>query len=158
MHVVSKKAQKDGSNVSELAWVRHLLIAAALGFLALFLVLPLAAVFTQALAKGWEAHLAALYEPDTLSAIWLTLLTATLCVPINLFFGVVAAWAIAKFSFPGKSLLITLIDLLFRSRRSFRDSFMYSSSVCRGGSAPGCNSTTSKSSSPCQGLFSLPSS
>ncbi len=101
------------SKVSEPAAVRWLLISVALAFLALFLLLPLAAVFAQAFDKGWEAYLAALHEPDTLSAIWLTLLTATACVPVNLFFGIVAAWAIAKFSFPGKSLLITLIDLPF---------------------------------------------
>ena len=108
-----KSGEKDGSKVSEPAAVRLLLIAAALAFLGLFLLLPLVAVFGQAFEKGWQAYLAALHEPDTLSAIWLTLLTATCCVPVNLFFGIVAAWAIAKFSFPGKSLLITLIDLPF---------------------------------------------
>ena len=116
MHVAKachKSGEKAGSKVSEPAAVRYLLIAVALAFLALFLLLPLAAVFVQALDKGWEAYLAALQEPDTLSAIWLTLVTAALCVPVNLFFGIVAAWAIAKFSFPGKSLLITLIDLPF---------------------------------------------
>ena len=116
MHVANDNhnhGEQGRSNVSEPAWVRYLLISVALGFLALFLLLPLAAVFAQALDTGWQAYLAALHEPDTLSAIWLTLLTATCCVPINLFFGVVAAWAIAKFSFPGKSLLITLIDLPF---------------------------------------------
>jgi sulfate/thiosulfate transport system permease protein len=116
MHVTKgfhKSGEKDGSKVSEPAAVRLLLITVALAFLALFLLLPLAAVFAQAFDKGWEAYLAALHEPDTLSAIWLTLLTAACCVPINLFFGIVAAWAIAKFSFPGKSLLITLIDLPF---------------------------------------------
>jgi sulfate/thiosulfate transport system permease protein len=105
--------KKTGSKVSESAAVRFLLIGTALAFLGLFLLLPLAAVFCQALDKGWAAYLGALHEPDTLSAIWLTLLTALCCVPINLFFGIVAAWAIAKFSFPGKSLLITLIDLPF---------------------------------------------
>jgi len=105
--------EKGGSGVSEPPAVRVLLIAVALAFLTLFLLLPLAAVFVQAFDKGWEAYLAALREPDTLSAIKLTLLTAVLCVPVNLFFGIVASWAIAKFSFPGKSLLITLIDLPF---------------------------------------------
>jgi len=86
MHVAKHNNQvKTGESVSEPAWVRCLLITIALGFLALFLLLPLAAVFVQALDKGWEAYLAALHEPDTLSAIWLTLLTATFCVPINLF-------------------------------------------------------------------------
>jgi sulfate/thiosulfate transport system permease protein len=115
MHVAkgSNKAENNGSQVSEPAVVRYLLITVALGFLALFLLLPLVAVFVQAFDKGWEAYLAALHEPDTLSAIWLTLVTAAFCVPVNLFFGIVAAWCIAKFSFPGKSLLITLIDLPF---------------------------------------------
>ena len=116
MHVAKgfhKNGGKDGSRVSEPAAVRFLLISAALAFLALFLLLPLTAVFVEAFAKGWEAYLAALREPDTLSAIWLTLITAAICVPVNLFFGIVAAWAIAKFSFRGKSLLITLIDLPF---------------------------------------------
>ena len=108
-----KSAENDGSRVSEPAAIRFLLITVALAFLALFLLLPLAAVFVQAFDKGWEAYLAALHEPDTLSAIWLTLLTALCCVPVNLFFGIVAAWAIAKFTFAGKSLLITLIDLPF---------------------------------------------
>ena len=93
--------------------VRWLLIMAALGFLTLFLLVPLAAVFTQALAKGWGAYVEALREPDTLSAIQLTLTTAAITVPLNLVFGIAASWAIAKFSFRGKSLLITLIDLPF---------------------------------------------
>ena len=115
MHVAKgfQTTVKRNGSVSEPAAVRVLLIATALCFLALFLLLPLAAVFVEAFAKGGEAYLAALHEPDTLSAIWLTLVTALICVPLNLFFGVVAAWAIAKFSFRGKSLLITLIDLPF---------------------------------------------
>ncbi|HJV64189.1 MAG TPA: sulfate ABC transporter permease subunit CysW [Geomonas sp.] len=109
----NKAGRARTSNVSEPAAVRIVLILVALGFLALFLVLPLAAVFSEALDKGWQAYLEALREPDTISAIRLTLLTAAFCVPLNLFFGIVAAWAIAKFSFPGKSLLVTLIDLPF---------------------------------------------
>jgi sulfate/thiosulfate transport system permease protein len=109
----AKTGRQHGPNITEPAWVRYLLTAIALGFVALFLVMPLAAVFVQALEKGWQAYLEALREPDTLSAIWLTLLTAAISVPANLFFGIVASWAIAKFSFPGKSLLITLIDLPF---------------------------------------------
>ena len=95
------------------AWARWLLTAVALGFLALFLLLPLAAVFTEALRRGVGAYLAALKDPDGLHALGLTLLTAALAVPANLVFGVAAAWAIAKFRFPGKSLLVTLIDLPF---------------------------------------------
>jgi sulfate/thiosulfate transport system permease protein len=106
-------ADKSSANLTEPAPVRWLLMSIALGFLALFLLIPLAAVFAQALGKGVTVYLAALREPDTLSAIGLTLLTAAFCVPLNLLFGIVAAWSIAKFTFPGKSLLITLIDLPF---------------------------------------------
>ena len=93
--------------------VRWLLTSLALGFMALFLVLPLAAVFVEALKAGWTAYWAALKEPDALSAIRLTLLTAAIAVPLNLVFGVAAAWCIAKFEFKGKAFLTTLIDLPF---------------------------------------------
>jgi sulfate ABC transporter, permease protein CysW len=95
------------------AWVRYTLTAVALGFLALFLLLPLAAVFTEALRKGVAAYFSALSDSDGMHALKLTLLTAAIAVPANLVFGVAAAWCIAKFSFPGKSVLITLIDLPF---------------------------------------------
>jgi len=107
------KKSTPGRAQTEPSAVRWLLIAIALVFLALFLLLPLAAVFSQAFDKGMAVYLEALREPDTLSSIRLTLLTAAVTVPLNLFFGVTAAWAIAKFSFPGKNLLITLIDLPF---------------------------------------------
>lgn len=97
----------------EPALVRWLLTALALAFLFGFLFLPLAVVFTQALGKGWAAYGAALIEPNALSAMWLTVLAAAIAVPLNLVFGIAAAWAIAKFEFPGKSLLMTLIDLPF---------------------------------------------
>ena len=93
--------------------VKALLTAVALGFLALFLVVPLVTVFSQALEKGWAAYAAALAEPMALSALRLTLLTAGVAVPLNLVFGVAAAWAIAKFDFPGRNVLVTLIDLPF---------------------------------------------
>ena len=93
--------------------VRAVLIATALAFLVLFLLLPLVAVFAEALAQGLGAYLAGIAEPDALAAIRLTLLVAAIAVPLNVVFGVAAAWAIAKFEFPGKSLLITLIDLPF---------------------------------------------
>ncbi len=99
--------------LSEPLLVRWLLIATALLFLTLFLFVPLASVFSEALAKGWDTYLAALKEADTWSAIKLTLLVAVISVPLNLFFGLAASWAIAKFEFRGKSLLITLIDLPF---------------------------------------------
>jgi sulfate transport system permease protein len=93
--------------------VRWLLLSVALGFLALFLVLPLAVVLHQALSKGLKTYASALVEPDALAAIRLTLLAAGIAVPLNLVFGLAAAWAIAKFRFRGRSLLITLIDLPF---------------------------------------------
>ena len=98
---------------TELAAVRVLLIAAALAFLALFLVLPLAIVFQQALEKGLAAYVAAVREPNALAALRLTLLTAAIAVPANLLFGLAASWAIARFEFPGRSVLLTLIDLPF---------------------------------------------
>jgi sulfate transport system permease protein len=85
----------------------------ALAYLLIFLVVPLGAVFTEALQKGWAAYVNAVMEPMALSALWLTALTAAIAVPLNLVFGVAAAWAIAKFEFPGKNALITLIDLPF---------------------------------------------
>jgi sulfate transport system permease protein len=93
--------------------VRWLLIGVALVFLVIFLFVPLAAVFVQALQKGVIAYLGALHQPDALAAIRLTLLTAAIAVPLNLIFGVAAAWAITKFEFVGKSILITLIDVPF---------------------------------------------
>ncbi|MDR3427674.1 MULTISPECIES: sulfate ABC transporter permease subunit CysW [Silvimonas] len=93
--------------------VRYLLITLALLFIAVFLVLPLVSVFTEALRKGFDLYFEALKEPDAWSAIKLTLIAAAIAVPLNLSFGVAAAWAIAKFDFKGKSVLITLIDLPF---------------------------------------------
>jgi sulfate/thiosulfate transport system permease protein len=112
--VVSKKAAgKSQRGSEESRWARWLLISIALGFVGLFLLLPLLNVFYQALARGWAAYKDALVDPDTLSAIKLTLLVAGISVPLNVIFGVAAAWAIAKFDFPGKPLLITIIDLPF---------------------------------------------
>lgn len=99
--------------LGESPWVRRLLIAAALAFLALFLLLPLVAVFVQAFQKGFAAYWEALVEPDAAAAIRLTLLVAAIAVPLNLVFGVAASWCIAKFDFRGKHLLTTLIDLPF---------------------------------------------
>jgi sulfate transport system permease protein len=113
IQIVNKSQSTTDRAQTEPAAVRWLLIAIALVFLALFLLLPLAAVFSQAFEKGLIVYLEALKEPDTLSSIKLTLITAAVTVPLNLFFGVTAAWAIAKFTFPGKNLLITLIDLPF---------------------------------------------
>ncbi|WP_445293226.1 sulfate ABC transporter permease subunit CysW [Chitinimonas taiwanensis] len=94
-------------------WVRWSLIALALAFLGFFLVLPLFSVFAEALRKGWALYVEALVEPDAIAAIQLTLIVTAVALPLNLVFGVAAAWAIAKFDFKGKSLLITLIDLPF---------------------------------------------
>ncbi|HEY3887142.1 MAG TPA: sulfate ABC transporter permease subunit CysW [Caulobacteraceae bacterium] len=94
-------------------WARWAILALVLGFLALMLILPLAAVFAGALKKGIEASLAAIGDPDAVKAVKLTLLVAAIAVPFNAAFGVCAAWAIAKHYFPGKSLLITLIDIPF---------------------------------------------
>ena len=93
--------------------VRWALILIALAFLGAFLVVPLAAVFTQAFARGLDAYRAAVTEPDARSAFRLTFVTAMIVLPLNTAFGIAAAWAIAKFRFRGKSLLITLIDLPF---------------------------------------------
>src|SRR5512134_3685855 len=93
--------------------LRWTLTGAALLFLGVFLFVPLASVFAQALEKGAGVYLSALREPDALSAIRLTLLTAAIAVPLNLVFGVAAAWAVAKFDFRGKNVLVTLIDLPF---------------------------------------------
>lgn len=98
---------------TEAPWVRNVLIGIALLFVVLFLILPLAAVFAEGLRKGFGAYLEALREPDAWSAIQLTLIAAAIAVPLNLVFGVSAAWAIAKYEFRGKSFLTTLVDLPF---------------------------------------------
>jgi sulfate transport system permease protein len=100
-------------STTEAAWVRWTLIGSALAFILLFLVLPLAAVATEALRKGFGAYFEALKEPDAWAAIRLTLITAAIAVPLNLVFGVAAAWAIAKYEFRGKAFLTTLVDLPF---------------------------------------------
>jgi sulfate transport system permease protein len=95
----------------EPGWIRWSLIALVLGFLLLFVGVPLVLIFVQAFDKGWRLYLASLTDSEALAAIKLTLLTAAIAVPVNAVFGVVAAWAIAKFRFRGKNLLLTLIDL-----------------------------------------------
>jgi sulfate/thiosulfate transport system permease protein len=97
----------------ETAFAKYALITLVLAFLALFLFLPLAVVFGEALRKGWGVYAQSLTDPDALAAIRLTLLVALIAVPINVIVGLAAAWAVAKFSFWGKSLLVTLIDLPF---------------------------------------------
>jgi len=108
-----KGSKPEKLSITEPRWVRWVLIGTALTFILLFLVLPLAAVFTEALRKGVAAYWEGLNEPDAWSAIKLTLLTAAIAVPLNLVFGVAAAWCIAKYEFKGKAFLTTLIDLPF---------------------------------------------
>ena len=98
---------------SEPRWVKWSILAVALSFFALFLLLPLVTVFVEALRKGWDVYVAAIVHPDTLSAIGLTLLAAAVAIPLNVVFGIAAAWCITKFEFRGKQLLTTLIDLPF---------------------------------------------
>jgi sulfate transport system permease protein len=98
---------------TESAPVRWLLIAAAVSVLSLFLLLPLAAVFIEALRRGWEVFFASLRDEEALSAVKMTLLAALISVPLNTLFGISAAWAITKFRFKGRSLLLALIDLPF---------------------------------------------
>jgi sulfate transport system permease protein len=107
------KPQRPARATTESPWTRRVLIGVALAFLALFLFIPLAAVFTEALRRGLYVYGAAIVDPYALAAIRLTLLTAAIVVPLNLVFGLAAAWAIAKFEFRGKSVLVTLIDLPF---------------------------------------------
>ena len=108
-----KGSKPEKLSVTEPRWVRWVLTGIALTFIVLFLVLPLAAVFTEALRKGLEAYWQGLNEPDAWSAIRLTLIAAVIAVPLNLVFGVAAAWCIAKYEFKGKAFLTTLIDLPF---------------------------------------------
>jgi sulfate transport system permease protein len=99
--------------ISDTPWVQWSLITVTVGFIFLFLCLPLAVVLIEAFANGWQAYWSELTQPDAQAAIELTLLTALITVPLNTVFGVAAAWAITRFEFPGKSLLTTLIDLPF---------------------------------------------
>ena len=107
----TKKIKQEA--VTEPKWFQWLLITVAVGYLVFLLLLPLAAVFYNALAKGWQAYFHSFADADTLFSIKLTLLIAIIAVPLNLTFGVAAAWAIAKFEFRGKNILTTLIDLPF---------------------------------------------
>jgi sulfate/thiosulfate transport system permease protein len=138
---------------TEPAPVRFIIIALAVSFLTVFVVLPLVVVFASAFSKGISAYFAALAEPEALSAIRLTLLVAAISVTLNLVFGVIAAWAIAKFEFRGKTFLITLIDLPF-SVSPVISGLIY---VLLFG-AHGCRRTTSTSCSRCRALRSPPSS
>ena len=110
---MNKAPQRMRDDTTEPTWVRYSLLTLALGFMFLFLVLPLAAVFAEALRKGVETYVESFKEPDAWAAIRLTLLTAFISVPLNLVFGIAAAWVIAKHEFKGKAFLTTLVDLPF---------------------------------------------
>jgi sulfate/thiosulfate transport system permease protein len=110
---VAAPAASPRVGTDEPGWVKVVLIGTALLFLALFLFVPLAAVFYEGLKKGLDTYVASLAEPDALAALRLTLLVAGIAVPANLVFGVTAAWAVAKFDFPGRHVLISLVDLPF---------------------------------------------
>lgn len=109
---LAERLQRNDST-REAGWLRGLVLAISLVFFASCLLLPLILVFVEAFRSGYHTYLEALVNPDTLSAIKLTLLTAVIAVPVNVIFGLAAAWAIAKFQFRGKALLTTLIDLPF---------------------------------------------
>jgi sulfate/thiosulfate transport system permease protein len=116
MSSIDEKIERVSSSqrsTQEPAFVKWFLIAVAVAFSVLFLFLPIINVFAQAFLKGWPHYIKVLADPDTRSAIRLTLLTAAISVPLNVFFGVAASWAIAKFEFRGKSILLTFIDLPF---------------------------------------------
>ncbi len=112
----------QGADIYELSpatrepkWARYTILGLSLAFFAIFLLMPLLAVFVEALRKGWDVYWQAITHPDTGAAIRLTLLAAAIAIPLNLVYGVAAAWCISKFEFRGKQLLITLIDLPFSS-------------------------------------------
>src|SRR5215831_18673029 len=108
-----KARRSTAGTLTEPLWIKGLLIGLAGLFLAVFLILPLVVVFTEAFRKGTEVYFASITEPDAAAAIRLTLLTAGIAIPLNFVFGLAAAWAVSKFDFAGKSFLVTLIDLPF---------------------------------------------
>jgi sulfate/thiosulfate transport system permease protein len=111
--VVNASTRLQKGHLTEPSIVRWTVTAVTIAFVVVFLVVPLVAVFAQAFAKGWEAYRAAILEPDALAALRLTLLAAAIAVPLNVVFGIAAGWAIGKFQFPGRHVLLTLIDLPF---------------------------------------------
>jgi sulfate/thiosulfate transport system permease protein len=113
INAYSSGAKRNLRVATEARWIRYGLIAIALVFLSLFLILPLAVVFFEAFSKGVGVYLAAISDPAAAHAIKLTLIAAGIAVPLNIIFGLAASWAIAKFNFRGKQLAITLIDLPF---------------------------------------------
>ncbi len=112
-HVARKGRYEANPATREQPWVKWTLLTLSLGFFLLFILMPLIAVFSEALRKGFEVYLAALVEPDAVAALKLTLTAAAIAVPLNVVFGVAAAWLVTKHDFPGKHLLVTFIDLPF---------------------------------------------
>lgn len=113
MSAVSTPSPAASGPLQEPVWLRRLLIGTACVFLALFLLVPLVSIFVEALRQGWQVYWAAITEPDAQAAIGLTLLAVAISLPLNALFGIATAWAITKFDFRGKSLLLTLVDLPF---------------------------------------------
>jgi sulfate/thiosulfate transport system permease protein len=109
----SGKSQPSRPHLTESRAVRYILIGIAMLFLGFIVILPMISVIVESFRKGWEAYVSALTDPDAMAALRLTLITAGIAVPLNTIFGVAAAWAITKFQFRGKNLLVTLIDLPF---------------------------------------------
>ena len=139
--ITSTTGQASLQALRDPPWIRWGLTCIAVGFIVLFLCVPLGLVLFQAFAKGWQAYWQALTRPDAIAALRLTLIVALATVPLNTVFGVAAAWAITRFEFRGKSLLTTLIDLpfsvspvisglIFVSRRMARESYILSL-MCR---------------------------
>ncbi|HKQ46244.1 MAG TPA: sulfate ABC transporter permease subunit CysW [Rhizomicrobium sp.] len=110
---IAARARRFNRPTEDPLWLKALLGSVAIGFIAILLLLPLALVFKEAFAQGAAPFLAAIAEPDTLAAVKLSLTAAAIAVPLNTVFGIAAAWSIAKFDFPGKTFLVTLIDLPF---------------------------------------------
>ena len=138
------------AHLTEPRWVRGILLGIALLFLTLFLLVPLAAVFAEAFRKGWALYLEAIVEPDAWAAIRLTLLVAAIALPVNLVFGVAAAWAITKFQFRGKQFLITLIDLPFSVSPVVAGLVFVLLFGTQGWFGGGCRRTTSRSCTRCR--------
>ena len=111
--LANKNQQIVRRNLAEPLWIKALLFTAAFFYIGVFLLLPMLIVFANAFSKGILFYFAALVEPNALAALRLTLLTAAIAVPLNTIFGLTAAWSIGKFSFPGRNLLITLLDIPF---------------------------------------------
>jgi sulfate transport system permease protein len=154
MAMVHETSRRLRSPTTEAPFARYSLMALAFLFLALFLILPLVAVFIEAFRKGAGEFFASLGDADTMAAIRLTLLVAGIAVPLNLVFGVAAAWAIAKFEFKGKAFLTTLIDLPF-SVSPVISGLVY---VLAARLAPGSRAMASRSCSPCRASCWPPSS